>query len=81
MTKKLEDYEWLCPQPFMNLYKNVFGRIQPCCVTKQESNWGRGEIDDYFKSDKLKQLRHEMLTTPGKEVASTCDVCLVQEQH
>jgi sulfatase maturation enzyme AslB (radical SAM superfamily) len=81
MTKKLEDYEWLCPQPFMNLYKNVFGRIQPCCVTKQESNWGGGEIDDYFKSDKLKQLRHEMLTTPGKEVASTCDVCLVQEQH
>ncbi len=81
MTKKIEDYEWFCPQPFMNLYKNVFGSIKPCCVTKQEAEWRYSSIDEYFSSDRLKNLRQEMLTTPGEEVARTCSVCIEQEKH
>ena len=81
MTKKIEEYEWFCPQPFMNLYKNVFGRVQPCCVTKKEAEWPAISIDEYFKSEKLKNFRKEMLTVSGEEVARTCKVCIEQERH
>ena len=33
MVKKLEDYEWICPEPFTNLKTNPNGLMVPCCVT------------------------------------------------
>ena len=31
MTKKLEDYEWICPEPFTNVYTSTAGYYAPCC--------------------------------------------------
>ena len=81
MTKKIEEYEWFCPQPFMNLYKNVFGRVKPCCVVPYEADWPAISIDEYFKSEKLKNFRKEMLTVPGEEVSVSCKVCIEHERH
>lgn len=82
MTKKLEEYEWFCPQPFMNVVTDVFGTIKPCCVIKENSNWDKNQtIEEYSKSDKLKQFRKEMLEGPGPSVASNCEVCIEQEKH
>ena len=35
----LEDYPWFCPQPFMNIVTDVFGKIKPCCVIKGNNKW------------------------------------------
>jgi len=82
MTKNLEEYEWFCPQPFMNIVTDVFGTIKPCCVIKENSNWDRNQtIEEYSKSDKLKQFRKEMLLGGGPTVDSNCEVCIEQEKH
>ena len=30
--KKLEDYEWICPEPFANLMTTTDSRYIPCCA-------------------------------------------------
>ena len=32
MVKKLEDYEWICSQPFANVSTDPYGVYQPCCM-------------------------------------------------
>ena len=82
MNKKLEEYEWFCPQPFMNIVTDVFGKIKPCCVIKGNNAWDRDQtIEEYSKSDKLKQFRKEMLEGGGPTVKSNCEVCIEQEKH
>ncbi len=82
MTKKLEEYKWFCPQPFMNIVTDVFGKIKPCCVIKGSNNWDNAQtIEEYSKSDKLKQFRKEMLLGGGPTVDSNCEVCIEQEKH
>ena len=36
MVKKLEDYEWICPEPFANVSTDPYGVWQPCCVAQFE---------------------------------------------
>jgi len=82
VTKKLEEYEWFCPQPFMNIVTDIFGKIKPCCVIKGNNDWDRDQtIEEYSKSDKLKQFRKEMLGGGGPTVDSNCEVCIEQEKH
>jgi len=82
MTKKLEEYEWFCPQPFMNIVTDVFGKIKPCCVIKGNNDWDMDQtIEEYSKSDRLKQFRKEMLGGGGPTVKSNCEVCIEQEKH
>jgi len=82
MVKKLEEYAWLCPQPFINLHKNLHGSVKPCCVTQHHNiYWPSVSIDEYFKGEQLKNLRKEILTTPGDLVARNCEICLEQEKH
>ena len=82
MKKKIEDYPWFCPQPFMNIVTDVFGKIQPCCVIKGNNKWKRNlTIEDYSKSDMLRQFRKEMLEGGGPLVESNCEICIEQEKH
>ena len=87
MSKKLEEYEWFCPQPFMNIVTDVFGSIKPCCVIKGHNVWPDIDwnddltIEEYSKSDKLKQFRKEILQGGGPTVDSNCEVCIEQEKH
>jgi len=32
LVKKLEDYEWICSQPFANVSTDPYGVYQPCCM-------------------------------------------------
>ena len=79
--KKIEEYEWFCPQPFINIHKGIFGQIRPCCIIKETSGWPKTSINEYLNGDKLKTFRKEMLTTPGPEVALNCQTCIEQEKH
>ena len=81
MTKKLEEYEWFCPQPFMNIVTDVFGNIKPCCVIKSHNVWPDVDwnddltIEEYSKSDKLKQFRKEILQGGGNEISVQRRAC------
>jgi organic radical activating enzyme len=82
MKKKIEDYPWFCPQPFMNIVTDVFGKIKPCCVIKGNNKWDRNQtIEEYSKSDMLRQFRKEMLEGGGPLVESNCEICIEQEKH
>ena len=80
MTKKLEEYEWFCPQPFMNIVTDVSGRIKPCCVIKKAPD-SKKTIEEYSKSDMLRQFRKEILDGGGPLVETNCEVCIEQEKH
>ena len=80
MTKKLEEYEWFCPQPFMNIVTDVSGRIKPCCVIKKSPD-SKKTIEEYSKSDMLRQFRKEILDGGGPLVETNCEVCIEQEKH
>jgi organic radical activating enzyme len=80
MKKKIEDYPWFCPQPFMNIVTDVSGRIKPCCVIKESVDTKR-TIKDYWQSDKVKQFRKEMMAGGGPLVETICEVCIEQEKH
>ena len=77
----LNDYEWFCPQPFINLTKSIFGLVKPCCVVPHEAGWPAVKISEYFESEKLRGLRSEMTGAPGEEVKKSCKVCIEQEKH
>ena len=32
--KRLEDYKWMCPQPFANVSTDPYGIWQPCCTAQ-----------------------------------------------
>ena len=44
MAKKLEDYEWICPAPFVSAYTNTVGYYAPCCNIK---------LDDFIKKKEI----------------------------
>jgi len=81
MTKKLEEYEWFCPQPFMNIVTYSPGKIKPCCVVNNNYWDSLQTIEEYFKSDKLRQFRKEILEGGGPTVDFNCEVCIEQEKH
>ena len=86
MVKKLEEYEWFCPQPFTNIFRGIAGRTQPCCVIK---NW-------YFSIKKMKEstslredyflplnesLRNEFLHDGnGPLINGCCTICKRNEE-
>ena len=46
MVKKLEDYEWICSQPFANVSTDPYGVYQPCCMAYFEE---RLTTDEYWE--------------------------------
>ena len=70
MTKKLEEYEWFCPEPFINTMTSVGGPIKPCCFIDTES-WGGQSLDDF---------RKEFLGQSGELIEKCCVRCIQQER-
>ena len=72
--KKLEDYHWICPEPFTNIYTSTLGIMSPCCVLyKHEgmSKFGYSEEEmifnaednshyDFWNSKPMRRLRKAM---------------------
>ena len=68
MINKLEDYEWICPEPFTNLKTNPDGHMVPCCVTNLEkygkdfqnmnlSHTANNTIQEYHNSEYIKLFK------------------------
>lgn len=91
--KKLEDYEWICPEPFTNALYSVSGNIKPCCSFKpahkilKKHNWSQhfhsstDTFDSYYNSDQMKRLRAAMRNGGDDEfLEDVCQVCKTQER-
>jgi hypothetical protein len=69
-TIKKEEFDWFCPQPFINQV-TAYNRTVPCCVIK---GWDP-------ETDSAEKLREEMRTGKGEACAKNCGVCIEQEKH
>ena len=88
--KKLEDYEWICSEPFTNLYTAPSGHYVPCCAidyTELFKNYGseildtnENSIDDYFKSPFLKKMRKAMKENDRNFLKDICKNCIKSEE-
>ncbi len=90
MTKKLEEYEWFCPQPFTNLVMNHDLVPKSCCVLKEwpslllpfyDPATGKNPISDVHTSEFMKKFRSEFLNGGGPISDKMCLVCKEQEKH
>jgi len=86
MSKKLEEYDWFCPQPFTNWYRSIIGRTQPCCVIKNwytSNNKFKGEVslEEDYSSALNKSFRNQILDGAGPMVEECCTQCITNEKN
>ena len=70
MPKKLENYKWLCSEPFTNVMNSIGGKIKPCCHIITE-NW----------NEDFASFRQEFIEGGGPLIDSCCIRCIEQEKH
>jgi organic radical activating enzyme len=90
--KKLEDYKWLCVEPFANIHVHSSGKMKPCCAMNYHDRMLKfpemTEIDiskdsfwDYYYHPSVKRLRDAMRNGNDDEyVDAVCWRCKDQEQ-
>jgi len=67
--KKLEDYDWICPQPFINKVVHIDGVIKPCCMVKE------------WRGSNLEKFREDFLKGDGPLIRKHCKTCIEEEKH
>lgn len=91
MAKKLEDYEWMCPDAFVSITTQECGTYLPCCVSdlKKESRYSFKELtnvkkhsfEDFQNSDYMKKLRQAFKNNNKKYLKKVCGQCIELEKH
>lgn len=61
-----------CPLPWSHIYVGPNGKIAPCCVGKHIGNYGETTLEEAWNSDKMKQLRLDMIANVKNELCSSC---------
>lgn len=88
MSKKLEDYEWICPEPFTNIYSSTTGLYKPCCVSlgknlvkyaTRKMTTGNSSPLEFYNSDGMKLLRKSFKENNRTILDDVCSVCKDQE--
>jgi sulfatase maturation enzyme AslB (radical SAM superfamily) len=75
MDKKINKY--FCVQPFVNTTTRIKGQNNVCCnITSLESNIDKESPNDFFNSDRVKQMRERLLR--GEKLME-CSLCHYQE--
>ena len=68
-SKKLEDYEWFCTEPFTNHMNSVGGLNKPCC-----------HVEFWTRHHDIKSLRKEFIDGGGPLIDKCCIRCIKQEK-
>ena len=68
-SKKLEDYEWFCPEPFTNYMNSVGGTNKPCC-----------HVEYWNKNHDIKSFRKRFIDGGGDLIDKCCIRCIKQEE-
>tara|TARA_Y100000004_G_scaffold145369_1_gene165820 strand:+ start:1554 stop:2717 length:1164 start_codon:yes stop_codon:yes gene_type:complete len=90
MVKKLEDYEYMCPEPFTNLHTGAYGNYLPCCVMDYKELYEREKnemydtknhtIEEWFNSAFIKKLRKAFKENNKDFLKGICKNCIKSEQ-
>jgi radical SAM protein with 4Fe4S-binding SPASM domain len=67
-----------CVLPFIQVVMRTDGSMSPCCSMIGNDNIRNTSIQQYWKSDRLEQLRYQMLNQDEK--ISACESCYIQEE-
>jgi MoaA/NifB/PqqE/SkfB family radical SAM enzyme len=89
MSKKLEDYEWMCPKPFVGIFTESTGEILPCCELHKSSHVlgdlktvEKNSFKDFYHSQPMVRLRNAMKNNNDKDyVNEVCKNCISRENH
>lgn len=89
MSKKLEDYEWICPKPFIGIFTESTGEILPCCELHKNSDIladlktvDKNSFKDYYHSKSMKRLRSAMkYNKDQKFLDDVCKNCITKEKN
>ena len=61
--KKLQDYKWMCPQPFANVSTDPYGVWQPCCTAQFDERLSSDEDWEKLLTKKdLKNVKTDSFT-------------------
>ena len=90
MVKKLEDYEYMCPEPFTNIHTGAPGIYLPCCIMDYEELFKSHEhevcetekhtIEDWFNGTFIKKLRKAFKENDKDFLKGICKSCIKSEQ-
>lgn len=90
--KALEDYKWICPEPFTNIQASTSGHYKPCCVMTATPEMGKYvkeiytvekySIMEHYNSEYMKRLRSAMRNENDDEFISVmCKNCKIKEDN
>jgi MoaA/NifB/PqqE/SkfB family radical SAM enzyme len=87
MKKKLEDYKWICPEPFTNINVHVSGKMKPCCTMDYDPemdkypevevlNIQESSFSEYYHHPAVERLRNAMRNDNDDDyVRALCGKC------
>ena len=85
--KKLEDYEWICPEPFNNLMTDTTGNYMPCCALDYKGLKDKdliktkdNTIKEYYESEFLKKIRNAIKENDKEFLKDICKNCITTEK-
>lgn len=93
--KKLEDYHWICPEPFTNVHTKTLGDMAPCCVMDPDlplEKYGLtadelvfdvldSSFREFWQSKGMQRLRNAMKNGDDDEMLQDfCKICVFQEK-
>ena len=88
--KKLEDYEWICPEPFANLMTTTDSRYIPCCALDYNalykkhydelSSTKKHTIKEYYESEFLNKFRDAIKNNDREFLKDICKNCISTEK-
>lgn len=90
--KRLEEYKWMCPEPFTNVMHSTSGLLKPCCAfhadeaTLQKHEWKKynareHSFSEFYNSKQMIRLRSALRNDDDVEfVSDMCRVCKEQER-
>jgi sulfatase maturation enzyme AslB (radical SAM superfamily) len=87
--KKLEEYNWICPEPFTGITTTTNGQFRPCCVVSDEFRTipvdqmyysHQHDFQSFYNGHFMKRLRTAMKTDTDTDFLNTyCSKCIKEE--
>ena len=82
--KKLEDYEWICPEPFASVNTTAAGHFRPCCViTGYEKEYPHtienSSYSEFYRSEFMEKFKEAIKNNDRDFLSPYCKVCIQQE--
>ena len=86
--KKLEDYEWICPEPFTNLMTTTSGHYVPCCALDYYALSNKHDlistkdhtIEEYYQSEFTTKFRNAIKNNDKDFLKDICKNCMLTEK-